>query len=796
MDKWYIDTETCGFHGLPVILQYAINDGPVVIFEFWRRPIRETLALIEEMTKHQVIGFNLAFDWFMIQKVYNVFKAYHDHDALPQDIVDDLAELEMDARDGECVKPRSALDLMLHFRKTELQVTMERDDIRIRKVPTVLAPELAKTLTERIQLDPILFAAQKKWAPRFQVKAIDLDDGTTHPSLSDVVLVFKPGAGLKQLAQHLLGHKVKVFGDIEIDKAFRPKEYGYAPFAKAVGDRDNWNWSWPDVIKYHISHWAYREDAREYAANDVLYTRQLHEYTEWTSGGDTDSILACMVASCRWKGYKIIPEKLDKVIETYREKLKAPLAPNPVKKWINEVLTPMERVLVWRDGTSKKALQALMKAWVDEPSKKEAVARAKAVLEARKAKMKIQVLLKLKRAGRFHASFKVIGALSGRMSGSDKLNAQGIDKTKEVRGCFPLSFAEMGEILLGGDMKSFEISIAAADYGDEKLAELLTTCEEDDTRVEVINGILTCPTCIKKYSNWDGPKCEKCGLGLVFNEKNEPRCNRCYGAECKSFHAIFGMGFFPEMTYKEIRQSAGKTVGNVYNPSKNGAFATLYGAQPAKLADTIGVTEDQAVEGYHRFWRTFEAAGAKRKTIEAAFTSLHSEYMGGKIHYRVPEEYIESLLGYRRYFTLENYLIREIFNLASNIPKEWAALKIKVSRSRKGEQTAGSAVRSALYGCAFGLQNSCIRQAANHRIQSTGAGITKEIQVAIWGIQPVGVFKWLVRGMNVHDEIQCPTDPSVKDQVYQVVHEAVEKFRPIIPLIGIDFGQLGSWADK
>ena len=40
----YLDTETCGLHSMMVLLQYAEEDGPIMLHEVWRRPIRETLA--------------------------------------------------------------------------------------------------------------------------------------------------------------------------------------------------------------------------------------------------------------------------------------------------------------------------------------------------------------------------------------------------------------------------------------------------------------------------------------------------------------------------------------------------------------------------------------------------------------------------------------------------------------------------------------------------------------------------------------------------------------------------------
>lgn len=763
MQQRYIDTETCGFYGVPILIQYAINRGPVQMHEIWRTPVRTTLDLIEETIKDEIVGFNLAFDHFHIQKIQNMLglfaKKYPELDnRKPEDQIERLADLEKEARDFGCVKPASALDLMLHFRKTKLQITMERDDVRIRRVPKVLAAQLAKLLTDKVQLDPILFASQKKWAPHFRVEPLKLDDGTEHQHLRNVVLRFQPGGGLKALGQHILGQKVKKFTEIMVDKKLRPKEYGYAPFAIGKG-------AWPEVVKYHIAHWAFREDARRYASFDVDLTRDLHEHTGWVPGGDTDSILACCVASCRWKGYKVDLDKLKSLVTTYKARLDVPQSPNRVKEWINQDLNHLEQTVCWRNGTDKKALKNLISIWSEEKPK--AAAKAKRVLEARTAKKKIEVLEKLLLAGRFHASFKVTGAVSGRMSGADRLNATGIDKTFEVRDCFPLAFDD--EDLLGGDMQSFEISIAEADYQDPKLREQLTTCDSEQCRSSPV---------------------------VMTVKDGRIRCPICGGLEAKSFHALFGVGFFPELGYDGIMATKGAKVGNVYNPCKNGAFATLYGAQPAKLANTIGVTEDEAVEGYHRFWRTYEVAGRKRREVEQRFTSLYNRGTSGRIYYKVPDDAIESLTGYKRYFVLENYLIRELNELACNIPTAWKDIKGRITRSKKGEQSLASAIRSALYGCAFSLQNACIRQAANHRIQSTGAIITKEIQRTIWDFQPTGIHPWSVRPFQVHDEIQCPLKPELKSVVTTAVLAKVESFRPLIPLIGIDFGQIHNWSDK
>ena len=44
MRKLYLDSESCGLHGLPVLFQYAVEDGPVVLYDIWKHPIGETLT--------------------------------------------------------------------------------------------------------------------------------------------------------------------------------------------------------------------------------------------------------------------------------------------------------------------------------------------------------------------------------------------------------------------------------------------------------------------------------------------------------------------------------------------------------------------------------------------------------------------------------------------------------------------------------------------------------------------------------------------------------------------------------
>jgi len=769
MSKVYFDTETCGLHGMAVLIQYAVDDGPVHLHSVWSEPIEDTLRLIEQMCEVDgVVGFNLAFDWFHICKLYTLFNLFPDHTIQPQDVINELAELEPFARDGMCVKPRSACDIMLHARKGPYQSTMDRGDIRIRRVPTALAWQLAAELEARVPLKDIYFARRKdKSLPKWQVYDIIDDDDEVDPNWKDIVVKFAPSSALKALAVDALGvteDKLLRFSDIEIDSSLYPEELGYAPFARAIGSPDNWKGAWPEKIRHHIRHWRFHDKARKYAEDDVIYTRDLYRYFGSPELGDDDSILACMVGAVRWRGFKCDIAKLTALREKATNanvkilpdgsEFKIPTHPAKARLYVQEHMDDTEKLIV-KDSTKKVLLKEIMKWKIDCPNcqgetcskcngkgeiRHPSAERAEEVLDARQSAYEADLYDKFILAGRFHASFIVIGTLSSRMAGTDGLNAQGIKKTKEVRESFPLAWD--GTDLCGGDFSGFEVTLAEACYCDP------------DLRKDLQTG--------------------------------------------KKIHALFGVHVFPDMTYEEILATEG-TKDDKYTRCKQAVFAMFYGGEGFTLKDRLGVDIETANAAYDAFCKRYKQVGVARKKVFDMFCSMRQEGgIGSRITWNEPADFIESMFGFRRYFTLENTICRALFDLASKPPKTWQDLKIRVQR-RDRTQTASGAVQSALYAAAFGMQASNMRAAANHVIQSAGAQITKLVQRKIWDVQPPGIGEWLVQPMNIHDEIMCPTkqDPVVIDKVATIVKDTVESLRPKVPLIRMDWvKKLNSWADK
>lgn len=110
-DCVYLDSETCGFAGMATLLQYAMDDGKVELYNVWDNPVEETLDLIERVMDKTLVGFNLAFDHFHLCKLYTTFRLLPMM-AFPRDLDMGLvAKAEMTGRDGPCLKPRGVWTL-------------------------------------------------------------------------------------------------------------------------------------------------------------------------------------------------------------------------------------------------------------------------------------------------------------------------------------------------------------------------------------------------------------------------------------------------------------------------------------------------------------------------------------------------------------------------------------------------------------------------------------------------------------------------------------------------------------
>ena len=747
-----LDVETCGLHGVPVLLQYAYDDGPIQCHDLWLEPIDETIDLILKITKTNIIGFNLVFDWFHIYKFFTMLLRFIQENPeaakdRPYDHVDELAKLERDAGKIGCLRPPAACDVMLVSKLGPYQSLMDRKNIYIRRVPAVLAEALQTELIHRVHIDDIYFSRQRahKDAPRWTMTPSKDRDGRVLRGFYDLVLRFKPSGALKVLAQNALKIPARdIIKRSDVLPADRPEiDKGYKP----------WGGDWPKFVRRHALHWKHNARAREYATDDVKYTRDLWKYFGSPPPGDIDSNLAIMVACVRWRGMSVKTDKMQHLIDIIKPELKkVPQAPNAVKRWLSTFFSPEENMVLI--DTKKTTLQTITKLECDcqyegtpayaceichGTGRHPASEPASRVLEARALKKELELYEKIVDAGGLYPSYRVIGTLSGRMSGSDKLNPMGIKRTDAVRALFDMADAEAGEVLVGGDFDAFEVVLAIADSGDMRL--------EADVR-----------------------------KGLKI-------------------HALFATKLFPGFTYDQIRASAG-TADDKYVLGKNGVFTMIYGGDYTTLVHKYNVAEEQARMAYDEFDRDYPQLGAWRKETQQMFQLISQERLGAKIKVGDACDYVDSMFGYKRYFTLELQIIHALVDLAENLPAEWLKLKVKIlRRADKGYQTAGNATRSALFGAAFAVQGAVQRAAANHRIQAAGARVTKVLQHRLWSkFQPVGFAPWQIRPMNIHDELVTATRPELAEAIEAEVNDCVNEFKVKVPLLSIGWGRMKSWS--
>ena len=738
-ENLFLDTETVGLFGLAVLIQWQVDNGEIILWEVFKETFEDTLAILEAMTELTLIGFNLTFDGFHLVKLYNLFAEFKrqmpdDTLNLPENYISVLERIEEDAIENAVGwKPKNVSDLMLQARKGKYQALMSRSNVTIRRVPTPLAYALAQELEKRVELEDIYFARYRE--KQAQWRCDDIEDD---PYFKNVVLRFAASGSLKALAAHALGAETVKFEEIELDKKYRPHEIGYAPTARAAREDLEGCMAWPDQIAHHIEHWHSHEGAREYGRKDIVYTKGLWDHLGRVEPGDDDSVLAIQVANVRWRGMEVNLEGIKRLRKVAFAKVEARKvntnSPVAVREYLGEAMDEMEKLLIV-ESTRKELIKEIA-SWTDEDDNPEAARRAQHILDVRDAGKEVELYDKLILARRFHPSLNIIGTKSSRMSGTDGLNPQAIKKVFEVRDQFTM--APEGYDLLGGDFDSFELYITDAIYQDPALREFLTGD--------------------------------------------------------KKLHGYLATYMYEPMTYDEVIETSG-TKDDKYGKGKSAVYGILYGGTEWTLINNLGLSPEAADRTMEGWAELLPQVSSKVAETAARFLALKQDEGTRKITWTDPDDYIETMDGFRRYFTLENKIAKALFDLARKPPKEWKDCKIKVAR-RDRLQTASGATQSALYGAAFGILGANARAAGNHQIQSQGSTTCKRLQRKIWDIQPTGVAPLRVLPLCIHDEVMCPALAEFADEAIDAVNNQIEIESEQVPLIAMGFGRCSSWATK
>ena len=812
MKTYFVDTETCGLTGVPILLQYAINDGPIKLVHLWSEPASKVMRLIEDMMANRVVAHNLRFDHFMMSKLYNMLKQCSRSYCLNFYSVSELVEFEWKSQFGPCLKPAAAVDTMLLASKSEDQsFLMGAKAVRIRRIPLGMSDALCLELNSRTELPWILFAGKKDQDTRWQVvEHKDRATGEVDPLWRDIQMSFQPSKGLKDLAVYLCNHESPAKFD-EVFVGERPAEEGYAPFAKLLSSEERgWLYNdektWPLLYQEHIKFWQDNPAGQAYAEDDIAMLRKLYKFFG-SPENDEDAMIACQVASVRLRGFAIdMPGCRLQHAESTRIVSTAKLnvnSPKQVLNYVAEALDEMEQ-LILSEGCDQKIIDEIKKEYtlderedcycdggritndetgtdetcprcegagavgptgecgtcegtglgkelekdgtpkkcshcdgsgLSEDRKMPVVIRAEHIETIRRHKKRVELFDKLLLAKRAYPDFNVIGTKSGRMSGASGLNFQGIDHSDAVRSLFVLR--DPGLLLSAGDYSSQELAIAATTMNDERL---MTDME---------NG--------------------------------------------KSLHGLFGAEAF-ETTYEDIVNN--KDDGR-YGRSKGGVFAILYGGTFETVAKNMGIDIKIAEAAYNRMVAKYPQMGNTRKAVTERFSSMKIEADGHITYTEVPEKFIESVFGFRRYFETDYVIQKVILDTIANMPKEWYDIKLKVERTEGRIQTMTGAIQSALTGAGFSVQNKIIRASNNHVIQSTGRHLTIGMQAAVWDIQPTGIHPFKLTLMSIHDELAVVHHEDITEQIKERIATKVAEQCEVVPLTSIEwYTDNPSWAEK
>jgi hypothetical protein len=760
------------------------------------------------------VAHNLRFDWFHLSKFYNMLKWLepNGHGIVPIDIpVELMVEAEWNSQFGPCLKPPAAVDTLLLSATSENQsFLMDSKAIRVRRVPVGVSTAVCNELNSRTKLPWILFARKSDRDKRWEVvENIDRKTGDPDHNFRDIKLSFAPSKSLKDLAVYLCDHKTPAkFEDIAC--GIYPMEEGYAPFAKLLSNEPDWLYNdgptWPAIITKHVDHWKEDIDALAYAEDDILMLRSLYKYFG-SPKEDRDSMLACQVASVRLRGFAVdLDETYNRLQDSGRIVGTAKLnvnSPKQVLGYVSEALDEMEQ-LILTEGCDQKVIDSIKQEFsldereecfcdggqlgtpgeeapitcprcegrgevgptgscdscggsgkseeLDENGKQKkckgcdgtglsddrkmpVVLRVEHVELIRKHTKRIELFYKLLLAKRAYPDFNVIGTKSGRMSGASGLNFQGVDHSNEVRRLFVL--ADEGLVLSAGDYSAQELAIAA------------TTMQDEGLMADMEAG--------------------------------------------KKLHGLFAAQAY-ETTYDDImsNQDDGR-----YGKGKGGVFAILYGGTFETVAKNMGIEVKAAEAAYNRMVSKYPKMGLTRKAMAERFSAMKLGVDRRFEYTDLPEKFVESVFGFRRYFDTEYAIQKILLDVMDNMPQRWKEIQLKVERTEGKIQTMSGAIFSALIGAGFSIQNGVIRAGNNHVIQSTGRELTVGMQAEVWKLQPCGIHPFRLTLMSIHDELAVVSKPEVCDEIRDTIENKVKEQRKTVPLTSIEwFTGNKSWAEK
>lgn len=492
----------------------------------------------------------------------------------------------------------------------------------------------------------------------------------------------------------------------------------------------------------------------KYAENDIKYLwlaeDKLSTGPECSVGGgdvrrddlvvpDCHDTATHIVAYTRYHGFDTDREVLDRTVNHYSsqmETLENDLTGIDLASWQSKV-----KALQALNPLIKRANKGILEALSKGNDKAAELAR-KMILYG-PAKQKLDQARKVKEAVRLYASLRILGAATGRAAGEGSFNVQGIGKPERTGDGFTVGLREAIRTGAVGDFHQFELAIAAAAWGDEQMLSDLT----NKVDIHLATAVDCHPKLIGKIDYTEAKK-----------------------AKSKEAHPMHSL------------------VVKCRTECKRMVFGILYGCTAQKIMEVFGVDEAEANRILERFYTRYPGIRKFKTSIERAFCTADT-VTWKKESVATMRDSETDLTGYTRRWTFEKTVACIMWDLGQRW-KSTGLVGTVVRQTAKGDQSIDNACRSAFLGAAIAIQQAVFRQAANMRIQTTGAMLCMMLGAELWD-------KFHVPMINVHDEwvfAQCPWFEY--DKVTAHCKDFCERHKSIVPHIRFDLGEVERWSEK
>ena len=453
---------------------------------------------------------------------------------------------------------------------------------------------------------------------------------------------------------------------------------------------------------------------------------------------DYNDVAASVVGYTRYHGFGVDGEVLRRTVEYYDvelRKLEEELEGiNP--KSHHSKTAALQKLNPLIKNANKQCLEVIAK------GTDAAAELARKICRYGPAKQKVDQAHKVGESGRLHTSLRILGTATGRMAGEGSFNVQGIGKPEvSVEGSVGLRCAVQTAAV--GDFHQFELCIAAAAWGDKQMLEDLSS----GTDIHLATMVDCHPKIIGKMTYAEAKKIKKDEDHPLHNLVNTCR------TECKRM--VFGI---------------------------------LYGCTAQKIADVFAVGMDEATRILERFYVRYPGTKLFKAQIEREFCTADVLGWQRDSVCRMRDSETD-LTGFTRHWSFEKEVACIMWDLGQRWPST-GILGVVTRQSAKGPQSIDNACRSAFLGAAIAIQQAVFRQAANMKIQTTGAVLCKQLKAELWQTFRIPM-------LNIHDELvfaRCPWFDFKEVQAYCV--DFCKRKKVLVPHIRFDLSEARVWSEK